>query len=171
MRLQDDDIIHVWRFCLQQGLAIADVHARSAGWCVAPTNFTGVQVTACSRQRLRNNYHGALLATSTGALAWLQPLPGAHHALLKALCVALYTCLAHTAGLNPKRHRMPASNGPAALAYGQRPPEEGVLDGELLWEYTQLSRAAQERVALHAGVSSVEALAALQDAALAATYF
>ena len=136
-----------------------------------------LQVTVCSRVRLlaadRVSF-GVLLATRGGAFAWLQPLTSQHHATLAALQAALHNGVAHAAGLNPKRYRLPSADaglGPGEKGYGVPPASDGVLDGGLLWQYAQLARATQERVAHAAGVETKDALAALQEAAVAAAFF
>jgi CPSF A subunit region len=135
------------------------------------------QVTAVSRVRLlaasRVSF-GVLVVARSGALAWVQPLTTEHHATLSALCAALHSGIPHAAGLNPKRYRTVAVDvgmGPDERGYGAPPPADGVLDGELLWTFTGLTRRAQDQVLKAAGVVAAQAFAALQEAALAASFF
>jgi hypothetical protein len=118
--------------------------------------------------------YGALVATRSGAVGWVQPLSPSHHESLSCLSRALYTNVAHVAGLNPQRFRMPSTESGLGLGnggYGAPPPADGVLDGELLWEFLGLSRVDQERAASAAGVAIGDVLVALQEASLASAFY
>ena len=136
-----------------------------------------MQVTASARVKLLSSSrvsYGVLAATRSGALAWVQPLSAQTHATLAALCAALQTCIPHVAGLNPRRYRTPlpdTGQGPNAKGYGAPPPAQGVLDGEVLWRFAELGRSAQARVVERAKCGVDEALAALAEAALAASFY
>lgn len=135
------------------------------------------QVTASARVKLLSGSrvsYGVLAATRSGAFAWLQPLSAPTHATLAALCAVMQTGVAHIAGLNPQRFRTPlpdSGQGPHAQGYGAPPPVQGVLDGELLWRFAELGRTAQARVAERAKCSVEQALAALAETGLAASFY
>jgi hypothetical protein len=55
--------------------------------------------------------------------------------------------------------------------FGVPPAVDGVLDGELMWMFLGLSRAAQERLAQQAGVLVKDVVDALHEASNAAAIF
>lgn len=126
-----------------------------------------------------------LLASPTGVLATLHPLPDAAHRRLSSLATALAASLPHPAGLNPRVYRaaallaatgMPPGVDPTAgygggvfsVAGGGGASAKSILDGTLLARWNELGTARRAEAAWRAGyaegvASSVGAASALGE--------
>ncbi len=97
--------------------------------------------------------HHLLLARATGLLAALHPLPESEYRRLSSLTAQLANSLAHTAGLNPRGHRMPA--GFQSLAPGvDASVGRSMVDGALLSRWAELGSGRRAEVAGRAGLAS-----------------
>lgn len=91
--------------------------------------------------------HQVLVASSSGSIALLTPLPEAVYRRLGALQTHLSNVLEHAAGLNPRAYRAVESEG-----FGSR----GVLDGSLLWRWGELSVQRRQEALARAGTEGWE---------------
>lgn len=113
--------------------------------------------------------YAAVFTASSGALGCVMPVAADTHATLGALCRMLRSRGEHGAGLNPQAFR--AAQHALDNAYLQPPPADGVLDGQLLREYSMQPRRAQDSVAAAAGTTMRAALQRLRMLALNTTFF
>lgn len=113
--------------------------------------------------------YAAIFTANSGALGCVMPIAPDTHATLGALCRLLCCRVEHGAGLNPQAFR--AAQHALDTVYLQQPPPDGVLDGQLLWEYAALPRRQQDSVAAAAGLTMRAALQRLRTLALNTTFF
>ncbi|CAG9764667.1 unnamed protein product [Ceutorhynchus assimilis] len=78
--------------------------------------------------------HITMYATLDGALGYIMPVPEKTYRRLLMLQNVLVTHGAHVAGLNPKAYRT-IKSGFKSLSN----PTRGIIDGELVWNFIQLS--------------------------------
>lgn len=149
-----------------------------AGWAgLLQTGSARVQVTALRRcgcqvddlQGKNKVGYAAVFVASSGALGCVMPISPETHATLAALCRLLRCRVAHCAGLNPQAFRTAqhALDG----GYRQPPPPDGVLDGQLLHEYSMQPRRQQDSLAAAAGTTMRAALHRLRALALNSAFF
>eukprot|EP00892_Ulva_mutabilis_P007723 jgi/Ulvmu1/5322/UM022_0116.1 len=113
--------------------------------------------------------YAALFTASSGALGCVMPIAADTHDTLAALCRLLRCRVPHCAGLNPQAFR--AAQHALDGGYRQPPPPDGILDGQLLREYSMQPRRQQDSLAAAAGVTMRAALQRLRMLALNSTFY
>lgn len=91
-----------------------------------------------------------LLASRTGVLAALRPLPESAYRRLASLAAQLINSLPHAAGLNPKEYRMPSPDCVASAGV-EAGVGRSVVDGALLARFGELGAAKRAELAGRAG--------------------
>ncbi|KAK4136591.1 hypothetical protein BT67DRAFT_416781 [Trichocladium antarcticum] len=114
-----------------------------------PSNGTPTATAATAAQRP----HVLLLASPTGALAALRPLPEAAYRRLASLTAQLLTSLPHAAGLNPRGHRLPGAD--CAAAGVEAGIGRSIVDGAVLARFGELGMARRVELAGRAGYAAV----------------
>jgi cleavage and polyadenylation specificity factor subunit 1 len=98
--------------------------------------------------------HVLLLASRTGVLAALRPLPESAYRRLASLAAQLTTSLPHPAGLNPKEYRMPSADCPPAGV--EAGIGRSIVDGTVLARFGELGMAKRGELAGRAGYAGPE---------------
>ncbi|KXX80155.1 Protein cft1 [Madurella mycetomatis] len=98
--------------------------------------------------------HVLLLASRTGVLAALRPLPESAYRRLSSLAAQLTNSLPHAAGLNPKEYRMPSADCPPAGV--EAGIGRNIVDGAMLARFGELGMAKRSELAGRAGYAGPE---------------
>ncbi|KAK4129411.1 hypothetical protein N657DRAFT_609720 [Parathielavia appendiculata] len=97
--------------------------------------------------------HVLLLASATGVLAALRPLPESAYRRLSSLAAQLVNSLPHAAGLNPRGYRMPSADCPPAGV--EAGIGRSIVDGAVLERFTELGMARRVELAGRAGYAGI----------------
>ncbi|KAK4157753.1 protein cft1 [Chaetomidium leptoderma] len=126
-----------------------------------PSSSSDEQQQQQQREPGTQRPHVLLLASPTGALAALRPLPESAYRRLSSLAAQLVNALPHAAGLNPRGYRMP---NPDCLAAAGVDGGVGrnVVDGAVLARFAELGMARRVELAGRAGYGVGEVRAELE---------
>ncbi|KAL1123917.1 hypothetical protein AAG570_001687 [Ranatra chinensis] len=102
--------------------------------------------------------HVTVFATLDGGLGYLLPVPEKTYRRLLMLQNLLVTHMPHMAGLNPKAFRMYKSSNKLIGNIAR-----GIIDGELVWMYLQLSSIERQEIAKKIGTKVDELLEDMFD--------
>ncbi|XP_029637941.1 cleavage and polyadenylation specificity factor subunit 1 [Octopus sinensis] len=92
--------------------------------------------------------HITFFATLDGSIGFVMPISEKVYRRLLMLQNAMATLIPHIAGLNPKAYRAAKATIPELFN-----PSRNILDGELLWKYTNLSVIEKSEVARRIGIT------------------
>lgn len=110
------------------------------------------------KQMMTDKRHVTFLAALDGRIGLVLPIVEKMFRRLHMLQIRLAQGLPHTAGLNPKSYRMFRSSQPILYC-----PQRNMLDGELLWQYTQLSWKDKTDFAKQIGTTPTQILEDLKE--------
>ena len=86
------------------------------------------------------------VATIDGGIGYILPIPEREYRRFNMLQTKMVQGLVHTAGLNPKAHRLYRTERRI-----QSVSQKNLLDGQLLWQYVELSNLEQSLLAKQIG--------------------
>lgn len=110
------------------------------------------------KQLMTDKRHVTFLAALDGRIGLVLPITEKMFRRLHMLQIRLLQGLPHNAGLNPKSYRMFRSSQPILYC-----PQRNMLDGELLWQYAQLSWKDKTDFAKQIGTTPTQILEDLKE--------
>lgn len=108
---------------------------------------------AVDQKTIAYRRHMCWFGTLDGSIGFLLPIPEKTYRRLLMLQNLLITYLAHTASLNPRSYRCVKSPEVALVN-----PQKNILDGDLLYEYLNLSLAEKQDLAKRIGTTREQIL-------------